>query len=249
VELEKAQSQLLRRERLAALGELAALVAHEVRNPLGVIFNCLGSLAKLVELDGDARRVYEIIREEADRLNRIVGDMLDYTRPSEPQLRPGALDRVLADALQSARASEKNRGTPVDHIHTSLAVDAELPPVPMDERLVHQAMVNLLSNALQSVPKGGHVRLSGQLATENGRRVARIEVADDGPGIPEELTARLFEPFFTTKATGSGLGLAVVKRIVDGHRGEVGVRTSPGQGTTFIVDLPLEPPEGMARTA
>ncbi len=239
VELERTQEQLVRKERLAALGELAALVAHEVRNPLGVIFTSLGSLSKLVALSGDAQRLYDLIRDEADRLNRIVGDLLDYTRPPEPLLRPGALDEVLYDAVESAQASEKSRGTPVEAIELSVAAAAGLPPVPIDERLVHQAVVNLLSNALQSVPRGGHVKVSVALASSHDRPVARIEVEDDGPGIPPELAPRLFEPFFTTKAKGSGLGLAVVKRIVDGHRGEVRVHTRPGEGTTFVVDLPL----------
>jgi signal transduction histidine kinase len=242
-ELGKTQAQLVQRERLAALGELAALVAHEVRNPLGVIFNSLGSLQKLVAFEGDARRLYEIIREEAVQLNGIVGDLLDFTRPTLPQLASVRLERVVREAAESARTSERSRGTAVDLVETAFAFEPDMPPVPMDERMIRQAVVNLLSNAYQSLPRGGHVVVGTRQVRENGASRARLTVRDDGSGVAAEARPRLFEPFFTTKAAGSGLGLAMVKRIVDAHGGEVSVATAPGEGTTFVLDLPLESAE------
>ncbi len=237
-DLEEAQKQLVRRERLAALGGLAAHVAHEVRNPLGVIINSLGLLSKLADLSGDARRVYSIIREEAGRIDQIVNDMLDYTRPTEPRLVPGDVARVLGDAVASARAAERSRGTPVDEIRTETVCDPRLPPVPMDDRLLHQALVNLLSNAYQSTGGAGTVRVEATLLQDDR---ACIRISDSGPGLTDDARAHLFEPFFTTKAKGSGLGLAMVKRIVDGHRWEIDVRTERGNGTQFTITFPLGP--------
>lgn len=250
VKLEATQAQLIHRERLAALGEIAALVAHEVRNPLGVVFNSLRSLARRVELEGEGRKLFDMITEELDRLDRIVGDLLDFARPPSPTVRPGALDRLIAESVHSATEVVRARGGDVDRLLTEQHVDPSLPPVPMDERLIRQALINVLTNALQSLvslpARKGRVSVSVRPMEEDGRRVARVTVADDGPGIPADVLARIFEPFFTTKATGSGLGLAVVKRIVDGHGGEVRVTSTPGEGTTFILDLPLE--EGARRT-
>ncbi|WP_242337664.1 MULTISPECIES: GAF domain-containing protein [Anaeromyxobacter] len=231
-ELARAQRQLIQQERLAALGELSAVVAHEVRNPLGVIFNSLGSLRRLIRPAGDAKLLLDIVGEEADRLNRIVGDLLDFARPSEPQLRPERLERVVDEAIQTALA-QNPQGVEVHR-----EVDPDLPAVPMDARLVRQAVINIAVNALQAMPRGG--RLTVRLRREDG--AAALDLEDTGPGIPEEVRHRIFEPFFTTKASGTGLGLAVVKRIVDGHGGELTVQSRPGgTGTAFRLRLPLRP--------
>jgi PAS domain S-box-containing protein len=234
VDLARAQEQLVQRERLAALGELAAVVAHEVRNPLGVIFNSLGSLRRLVRLEGDAKMLVDIIGEESERLNRIVSDMLDFARPSVPAIRLEPLDRLLEDAAGSALVDV------TDRICLEREIDASLPPVPFDMRLLRQAILNVAINAVQSMSGKGTLTLRAR--REAG--VACIEISDTGPGIPEEHLPRIFEPFFTTKATGTGLGLAVVKRIVEGHRGEIAVASAPGNGTTFTIKLPLEPETG-----
>ncbi|HET9554177.1 MAG TPA: ATP-binding protein, partial [Anaeromyxobacteraceae bacterium] len=230
-DLKQAQERLLRQERLAALGELSAVVAHEVRNPLGVIFNSLGSIRRLLRPQGDARMLLDIVGEEAERLNRIVGDLLDFARPSLPQLRPEPLDRVVDEAVAAALAGRPGA------VEVVREVAPELPPVPVDARQVRQAVVNLAVNAAQAMPRGG--RLTVRLRAEPGAAV--LELEDTGAGIPDDVRARIFEPFFTTKATGTGLGLAVVKRIVDGHGGEVGVTSRPGAGTTFTLRFPLEP--------
>ena len=232
-ELARTQEQLVQRERLAALGELSAVVAHEVRNPLGVIFNSLGSIRRLVRPDGDAKVLLDIMGEEADRLNRIVGDLLDFARPTTPTLRPEPIDRVLDDALQAALA-ENPQG-----IRLIRDVDPSLPPVAMDSRLVRQALINIAVNAVQAMQKGGTLTAR---AFRDGE-FARIEIADQGPGIPEEVQHRIFEPFFTTKASGTGLGLAVVKRILEGHRGEFAVSSSR-DGTVFVIWLPIEEQPG-----
>jgi signal transduction histidine kinase len=231
-ELERAQQQLIQGERLAALGELAAVVAHEVRNPLGVIFNSLGSLRRLVRPRGDARMLFDIVEEEAERLNRIVGDLLDFARPSTPELRPEQLERVVEDAVGVAL------GQQASGIMLARELDPAVPPVTMDARLVRQAVLNVAVNAVQAMPRGGRITVR----TRREGAAALLEIEDTGAGIPEEVRERIFEPFFTTKASGTGLGLAVVKRIVEGHGGTVSVRSAPGAGTVFALRFPLEGP-------
>ncbi|MCP3144224.1 ATP-binding protein [Pyxidicoccus sp. QH1ED-7-1] len=238
-ELAATRAEMVKRERLAALGELSAIVAHEVRNPLGVIFNAVASLRRLLDPGGDAAMLLDILGEESDRLNRIVGDLLDYTRPRDPVLQHEDLGRVLQDSLEAARA----QGGGVDRpVHIQSEVEPGLPPVPMDRRLIRQALVNVAVNAIQSMPQGGLVQVRARREAHAGRDHLRIDVADQGPGIPAELLHRVFEPFFTTKAQGTGLGLAVVKRILEEHRGEIAVDSTPGRGTTFTFRLPLSQP-------
>jgi len=230
-DLQAAQEKLLRQERLAALGELSAVVAHEVRNPLGVIFNSLGSIRRLLKPEGDAKMLLDIVGEESDRLNRIVGDLLDFARPASPSFRPERLERVVDEAV--AVALSQAGGT----VTLTRACGADLPEVPLDARLVRQAVLNVAVNAVQAMPRGG--RLAVRLRTEG--RFAVVELEDGGPGIAADVRGRIFEPFFTTKATGTGLGLAVVKRIVEGHGGEVGVGDAAGRGTVFSLRFPLQP--------
>ncbi len=232
-QLAHAQQQLVQGERLAALGELSAVVAHEVRNPLGVIFNSLGSLRRLVRPMGDAKMLFDIVEEEAERLNRIVGDLLDFARPSTPEVRPEPLGRVAEDAVGAAVVPAGGR------IDVVRELDPDLPAIPMDARLVRQAVLNLAVNAVQAMARGG--RLTLRTFRDGDRAV--VELEDTGGGIPDEVRGRIFEPFFTTKASGTGLGLAVVRRIVEGHGGEIQVRSVPGAGTTFSLRFPLaEPP-------
>jgi GAF domain-containing protein len=228
-DLERTQHRLIQRERLAALGELSAVVAHEVRNPLGVIFNSLGSLRRLVRPTGDAKLLLDIVGEEADRLNRIVGDLLDFARPSTPQLRPEPLERIVDEAVGAALA-QKPHG-----VEVARELDVSVPPVPMDARLVRQALLNVAVNAVQAMPRGGRITLRTRRAGD----AVVVEIEDTGAGIPEEVKARIFEPFFTTKASGTGLGLAVVKRIVEGHGGSVAVSNRPGSGAVFALSFPL----------
>ena len=231
-DLARAQEQLVRQERLAALGELAAVVAHEVRNPLGVIFNSLGALRRHAQHGGDTRTLLDIADEEADRLNRIVGELLDFAKPSTPDLRPTSIARVIDDAVAAALAHEQRL------VQVAREVPAGLPPVPMDAALIRQAIVNIAVNALQAMPDGGTLTVRARVAGD----VAIMEIGDTGPGIPEQARGRIFEPFFTTKATGTGLGLALVKRILEDHHGRVAVQTSDSSGTVFAIHLPLTVP-------
>jgi PAS domain S-box-containing protein len=235
VDLSRAQEQLVHRERLAALGEMAAAVAHEVRNPLGVIFNSVGSLRRLVGNDrGDAEMLIGIIAEEAVRLNDIVGDLLDFARPLKPELQEGSLTEVVREAIRSAVA------TTGDRIVVELVTEEPVLNVPLDARLLRQAILNVALNAVQSIEGPGTLRIRISSIHVADAAHARVEITDSGPGIPAEHLPRVFEPFFTTRPKGTGLGLAVVKRIVEGHRGRVSVTSEPGTATAFVIDLPAE---------
>jgi two-component system sensor histidine kinase HydH len=229
-DLGREQEKNIRKSRLEALGELSAVIAHEVRNPLGVIFNSLGSLRRLVGSAGDARMLLDIVGEEADRLNRIVGDLLDFARHSPPLLAPDRLEQVVDEAVSVALAQ-----TPPG-LEVVRTLGAALPEVALDAGQIRQAVLNLVVNAVQAMPHGGRLTIRTLLEGST----ALVEVEDTGPGIPDEITARVFEPFFTTKATGTGLGLPVVRRIAEGHGGELRLRTGPG-GTCFSMRLPLAP--------
>ena len=231
-ELARAQKELIDRERLAALGELSASIAHEVRNPLGVIFNSVGSLRRILKAEGDVALLLDIVGEEADRLNRMVGDLLDYSRPVQPALQPVPLRPLLEEALSAAR---KQMGAAADQVRARLQVSGDATTVRADERLLRQALVNLFLNAYQAMPRGGQLEVQAALA--NG--AAEIIINDTGPGIPAEIADRVFLPFFTTKATGTGLGLAVVKRIVEGHGGAIRLG-STSAGAEFRLRLPLD---------
>ena len=224
----------MRHERLAALGELAAVMAHEVRNPLGVIFNSLTTLKRLLRPTGDPEMLLNMVGEEADRLNRIVGDLLDFVRPYELVKKQMAVEPIIANAVDAAAQST---------LHSSVRVltefPRELPSFPLDAHLLKQALVNLIVNAAQAMPRGGTVTVRATVEPVDGVPWLTVRVQDEGVGLSQRAAEKMFQPFFTTKATGTGLGLAVVKRIVDAHLGEITARANDdGEGTTFTVRFP-----------
>jgi signal transduction histidine kinase len=232
-ELARAQAELVRHERLTALGELAAVMAHEVRNPLGVIFNSLTTLKRLLRPTGDTEMLLNMVAEEAERLNRIVSDLLDFVRPYELAKKPLAIKPLVEAAL-----AEALQALPPVNVRMVTEFDPVLPNIPADAHLLKQAIVNLVVNAVQAMPKGGTVTVRTSLLPRADGAWLQLEVRDEGPGLSPRAAEKMFQPFFTTKATGTGLGLAVVKRIVESHQGEVVVSPNPGRGTTFTLRLP-----------
>jgi signal transduction histidine kinase len=227
---------IARQEKLASLGVLAAGVAHEIRNPLTAIKARLFSQQKRLATGSPEHADALVIKEEIQRLERIVRDVLQFARPGEPVLgRQGASAFLQGVAALMAPTLEK-RGI-------SLAVEPgdEL-YVAIDRAQMTQVLINLIQNAADSIGEAGRITLRAcrtvlPLASRRTEAVA-LEVEDTGRGIPPEVQARLFDPFFTTKASGTGLGLAIAERIAQKHGGGLQFRTQPGRGTTFSVVLP-----------
>ncbi len=228
VELEEAQEQLLRRERLAALGELAGCVAHEIRNPLGVIKNSIYFLRLTQKLaDAKAKKHLGLIDQEVDRSNRIITELLDYARNPTLETRRFHLPEIAGKALAELEVPdsvilERQLG------QASLTVEA-------DSGQVERILSNLLANAVQAMPDGGILRL--ECRRREGEAIA--EIVDTGVGIEEESLSKIFEPLFTSKAHGIGLGLALSQRYAELNRGRIECETRLGQGTTFRLVLPL----------
>jgi len=234
--LEQAQAEARRSERLAALGQLSAGLAHEIRNPLGVIKGSAEMLIqKLQASDELSRELAGYISTEVNRLSALVTEFLDFARPLRAQLQPGDLTAVLERALEIVAYRWKGKPVRVERDYTS-----GLPPVPLDESLCEQAFLNLVQNAYEAMEDhGGTLRVEARLATHDDRNGVQLVLADTGPGIPDELREEIFNPFVTTKKSGVGLGLSIVSKIIDGHHGSIHVENAPKGGAVFTLFFPL----------
>jgi signal transduction histidine kinase len=238
--LEQAQAEARRSERLAALGQLSAGLAHEIRNPLGVIKGSAEMLTqKLQASDELARELAGYISTEVNRLSALVTEFLDFARPLHAQPQPADLTALLDRVLHVVAGRFAGKAGPDVRVETHYA--GGLPLVPLDESLCEQAFLNLVQNAYEAMEeRGGLLRVDVQLAAKEGRDGVELRLADTGPGVPEELREEIFNPFVTTKKTGVGLGLSIVSKIVDGHGGSIHVENAPEGGAVFNLFFPLE---------
>jgi nitrogen-specific signal transduction histidine kinase len=242
-QLQQAQAEARRAERLAALGQLSAGLAHEIRNPLGVIKGSAEMLSK--KLQGSQPVESELagyISAEVNRLNALVARFLDFARPSQLDLQAVDAPALVDRALESVRAQFPNTNISVERRHAE-----NLPKILADEQLCEQVFVNLICNAYEAIGnQPGKLQISiapetTSASAQDGRRGVIIEVEDSGPGIPPELREQIFNPFVTSKQNGVGLGLAIVAKIIDDHRGSIRLKTEPGHGACFQVFLPATP--------
>jgi PAS domain S-box-containing protein len=231
-DLSRAQAQLVQRERLAALGEMAAALAHEVRNPLAVIFNSLASLPREISSGRETDPLLAILKEEAHRINHLVGDLLDFARPALPLLADTALQPLVVEAVGAVLSTSPG-------IELEVSNGSGLGQVSMDARLMRQVFLNLANNAVQAMPHGGTLRVRLSLDASGPEPMVQVAFSDSGDGIAAEVLPRIFEPFFTTRARGTGLGLALVRRIVEGHRGRIDVTSEEGMGTRAVISWPI----------
>jgi signal transduction histidine kinase len=237
--LQQAQEEARRSERLAALGQMSAGLAHEIRNPLSVIKGSAEMLhEKLGEANPLASELAGYISSETNRLSALVTRFLDFARPLQPELAVQEITPVLDRALAAVLAARKADDPAVRVVRQ---YQANLPLVPLDEGLCEQAFVNLIQNAYDAMGGGGGtIRVA--VANAGSRSGIEVRIEDTGPGIPPELREQIFNPFVTTKKTGVGLGLSIVSRIIDGHHGTIRVENASGagaaRGARFVIFFP-----------
>jgi len=237
--LKQAQEEARRSERLAALGQMSAGLAHEIRNPLGVIKGSAEMLhQKLGQSNPLASELAGYISSETNRLSALVTRFLDFARPLHAELAPREVTAVLDRALHAVELTHKDEGASV---RVERRYEANLPLLPLDESLCEQAFVNLIQNAYDAMgSSGGILRVTAARAQGANRDGVEVRIEDTGPGIPAELREQIFNPFVTTKKTGVGLGLSIVSRIIDGHHGTIRVEGGGGDqpGARFVVFFP-----------
>ncbi len=223
-----AEDTLMQQAALARVGQMAAVVAHEVRNPLAGIKGAMQILMSRRETGHEELPVMRDIVSRIDVLSDLINDLMVFARPRPPRVACVELRSVVGEAIAAAGRDPASQLVDIDLQGTNVAIVA-------DEELIRAAVLNLLLNAAQAVAGRGRIRVA--LTSSDGAAV--IEVADDGPGIPAEIRDRVFEPFFTTKARGGGLGLPIAKRTAELHGGTVSIACPEGGGTTVTLTLPL----------
>lgn len=227
----KLKEQLSRTKHLSSLGEMVAGVSHEIRNPLGIISSSAELLKKKMILEDTVSRIPDIIIEESNRLNDIITDFLNYARPREPNLFPCRISNVIDKNIEYLSWQLKEQGFDI-HTH----YDPGLPVIHADADMLYQAFLNVLINAMQAMPDGGDIDITVE-AGENGLWIA---FEDQGPGIKTEAMEKMWDPFFTTKDKGTGLGLGIVKNIIEAHNGNIRIDNRPEGGTRVSVRLPVQ---------
>jgi signal transduction histidine kinase len=232
------------RDRLASLGEMAAGIAHELKNPLAGIEVMAGLLRRQVPDSPDAQSLLADIMSEAKLANAIVVEMLEFVRPIRLQLE----ETDVADVLRQAISLAQTKATRGD-VTVRVSVQPELPLIDADHHQLTQVFTNLLTNAYEALDGRGSISLTAVTHAIDPdptvvpetitTRTVVVDVCDDGPGVADGMNDRIFDPFFTTKTTGSGLGLPIVRKIVDAHDGRIDLSSEPGKGTRFRVTLPV----------
>jgi two-component system sensor histidine kinase HydH len=230
-EVRSLQEEIRRKEKLAALGSLAAGFAHEIRNPLSSIKGLASFFGSKFPEGSKDKEAAGVMVREVDRLNRVVSELLEFARPSDLNLKPTDINGLLEHSLRLIQPDAQTKNiklhfVPKDH----------LPPVLIDPDRFSQSLLNLYLNAMQAMDEGGTLSVKSQLENQE---TLRIEIADTGKGIAPENLHKIFDPYFTTKASGTGLGLAIVHKIMDAHQGNIKVKSTAGRGTAFTITVPV----------
>jgi signal transduction histidine kinase len=229
-ELEQEHAKVLRAERLSTIGLFSSAIAHELRNPLNTVSLGIHWLKARLAAAPDERvhARLESIDRELRRSDQIIKTLLAFARTGEPERQPADLNRIVREVLDVVR--------PPEAVTVRAELDPDLPSVMIDPAQIFQVVENLIRNALQAMAEGGELRV----ATRHDAEACRLRISDTGAGIPPDLMPHIFEPLVTSKSSGTGLGLALCKRIVDAHGGQITVESGEKQGTTFCLELPLE---------
>ncbi len=230
-ELEKTYRELTQKEKMAEIGKFSMIIAHELKNPLGIIKGSVDILSK-PDIKPEIRdTMISYILEEIQRLNKLIDDFLSFARPMPPRTEPASVNDIVKKLARHFTVREE------DAKDIALQTDlGQVPAIELDENQIYQALFNLVTNAAQAIEKKGSIRI----ATGVEGDAVTITVADTGRGLDDEIRDRLFEPFVTSKAKGTGLGLAIVEKYVNNHSGSVRVGQNPGGGTAFVISLPID---------
>jgi signal transduction histidine kinase len=224
------EEQLSRAKHLSTLGEMVAGISHEIRNPLGIITSSAEHLKKKVTDTDPSSSFIDIISEEAGRLNNIITDFLNFARPREPELDMCKVDEVLEKNIRFLSTEFKEKGYTFNPAYHN-----SLPSIMADPDMLYQAFLNLFINAIQAMPEGGEI----QIRVEPLNDTLFISIEDKGEGIPEEIIDKIWNPFFTSKDKGTGLGLGIVKNIIEAHNGQVAIENRQDKGAHVKIVLPL----------
>jgi signal transduction histidine kinase len=227
------RTQISRAEHLATLREVATGLAHEIRNPLAGIAGVIEIIERDLPDASPARAVVKDVRQEISRINHILSDLLQITRPHPPKVRESDLNTTVEHAVILGRQQALAKS-----VEIRLVKEEPLLEIPHDSDQMHQVLINLLLNALQAVDNTGVVTVT----VKSQGSMAAVEVTDNGRGIPGKDVPNIFRPFFTTKGDGTGLGLSLARRIVEDHHGRIEVNSTVGLGSTFAVFLPMQSP-------
>jgi signal transduction histidine kinase len=225
----KLKEQLSRAKHLSSLGEMVAGVSHEIRNPLGIISSSAELLKKKMKPDDASARIPDIIIEESGRLNNIITDFLNYARPREPNLFPCSVVGVIDKIIEYLSSQMENQGHTINTHY-----DGNVPKIQADADMLYQAFLNILLNAMQAMPDGGII----DIAAFSRDNHLWITFEDHGPGIKKEAMGKLWDPFFTTKDKGTGLGLGIVKNIIEAHNGNIRIENRSKGGARVAIRLP-----------
>jgi two-component system, NtrC family, sensor histidine kinase HydH len=231
---EALQHELARSERLSSLGQMAAGLAHEIRNPLGSIQGAAELLGDDAPPGSKKRELFDVLLKESKRLGAVVDDFLGFARPRPLTLAPTDIAAVVNRAVSQMQIDAAARSIRID---TRIASD--MPRVEADAEQLHQVFLNLLLNAIAASPNLGRIEVSGARVSRDSHPAVAITVQDWGAGIPADVLPRVFDPFFTTRETGTGLGLSISHTIVSDHGGSIDIDSTPGQGCAARVTLPL----------
>jgi two-component system sensor histidine kinase HydH len=231
-EVRRLKDEVRRQEKLAALGGLAAGVAHEIRNPLSSIKGLATFFQEQFADGSEAREAAGVMIREVDRLNRVISELLDFARPTDLNRRLSDLPPLINRSIQLIQQDAASQNITIE-VH----IPDDIRPVSIDPDRLTQCLLNLYLNALQAMPQGGTLTVGCH--HEDGGRKVRITVGDTGEGIAAEHLDSIFNPYFTTKNKGTGLGLAIVHKIIEAHQAHLNVESTPGKGTRIMIEIPL----------
>ncbi len=232
LERQRLEQKLNRARHLSSLGEMTAGISHEIRNPLGIIKSSAELLKKKMAAVDPGNPIPDVIVQEATRLNDIITDFLNFARPREPDLAPCDLKDIVGRTIAFLAPRIQEQGVVVES-----PFDDRLPEIRADANMLYQAFLNILLNALQAMPESGTIRIHAE--ADDGW--VRVFFEDSGPGLSEKIGEKIWDPFFTTKEKGTGLGLGIVKNIIDAHGGRIRIENRSEGGARVVVELPIEP--------